>query len=41
MNVRHNKVGESEEPAMYRINDELVIPLIRAGVVIFIDIEIK
>ncbi|WOH00331.1 hypothetical protein DCAR_0519690 [Daucus carota subsp. sativus] len=23
VNVRHNKVGESEEPAMYRINDEL------------------
>lgn len=25
VNVRHNKAGEADEPAMYRINDDLVI----------------
>lgn len=24
VNVRHHKVGETDEPAMYRINDDLV-----------------
>lgn len=24
-NVRHHKVGEADEPAIYRINDDLVI----------------
>lgn len=28
MNVRHHKVGEADEPAVYRINDDLVILLI-------------
>lgn len=27
VNVRHNKVGENNEPAIYRINDDLVMPL--------------
>lgn len=26
VNVRHHKVGETDEPAIYRINDDLVMP---------------